>query len=635
MSVILNIFIKLFYIFIFRNKNISGFYILDFSYVWVFKILFLLIIFGLVGCVRLFSSYGYLVVTGSNKSNIIEIYSAKGLGYKKSKPNLDFFLMSYQADFDHDGFSNHNFQKSNLNKNIPANDSFYNSEIKQFKIKLKTGNYLIMADCSSAIIEISANKIKNINLVPHQFKLPEHKLFDDLKAINHQNSQFKIYCDRFLSSDSTSVFSQTINYPRTLYFIDSFQSDITININKTAIKKINLKKKQNYTTLSAVKINLDKNLLKNFNKIRYYIRSLDQSSDILSNFKPNSFVYLPDGIYEFSIGGSKKILTLFNKSVYELNPGYFVVNSAKNIKKYYLKEFANVTHNVFTLNLFYEKFTDHLKVVKDSYQIKNFAINTVYPLFEGSYKLNIAKTNHKKTLNIKSAKLTAVNINAVTVNTQKKTKQINFKSNHLIHNTFSDYKHDNKQSQRSIFDCFLSASDGTCLEDYYSSILHLYHPKSQKLLSSESIAVVSFYFDKLIDFELSSSKSMRYRLYASDNYPSVKTISLAQVRFIPNKKQNEHINTVLVRLKYHCNADEMFKCSQADQLYQSLDLDMQNTNYLVLLGGQYELSTIELLKNINEINGKVFFTKTEKTLKKFYVKPFTKNEINFDFYAKK
>ena len=549
----------------------------DLSLAKLISILFSVIF---AGCSLFNSNPGYLKIEGIDSiknvdsSATIEILANKEFQYNKSSNQIKFPTQAI------------NFLSKTLH-------SIYNP------IKLPKGSYLILADCSSKIIEISSGQTTTIKLNKHRFLFPNSPT--DLK-----NANFTIECER----TPNSKFRHLIKNRANIYVIEDYNHQVHLSINQNAT--ITLAKKSSETVLSAIKIITDHSIFPSFEAQRIYIQSLDQRSNIHGYFDLETWIYLVPGKYKLFISGSSKIVNLSAGISQQLNLGYLTVKTPSFIKKHHLAQIARLTTHPFQLNLKpNKKPNDRFSISANSinnHHIKHLDADYIYPLFPDEYRLNIANTNHHTDVKILPSKLTSIDINAIVVNGNDynldRNENITIATNIKTHKDTS------------------SPSSSTHTKCSPKSQLIIYDHNTSQINSRASMSMVHFFFQKMIDIELSNSHRLKYQINLKNNQ-NIKLINIGCVKFIPKKLKSKNQSTVLVRV-----VDNNINDTDKNKIIgTSFDLNLKNSSSLELITGSYNLVAIDIIKAQDGS-----YEKKLNLLKTFTIKNNLNQNINFIYY---
>jgi hypothetical protein len=155
-------------------------------------------------------------------------------------------------------------------------------------VNLAPGQYLLLADCSSKVITISANITRKVSTLNIEFIAP----------CNLKNkTKFSIKCLR----------SKNYNYHQVLnnkYFLNILPNnhELLINMSKLKIDK----NKNRKISLAALVVKAEKK----YNNMFYYIASLKSSASTVLSQNLNSSLLLLPGKYKITVNGTTKIIDL-------------------------------------------------------------------------------------------------------------------------------------------------------------------------------------------------------------------------------------------------------------------------------------------------------------------------------------
>lgn len=253
------------------------------------------------------------------------------------------------------------------------------------KVKLKSGTYLILADCSSQTVIIYPHKNAILFVNTIRFNPPFNTTNSDL---------FMIHCSRFDKANIHQSFKNT-------YVLNVLQTNKEILV---STKTINLKQHINKVsnTLQSPKsqeiiFNLGSIIINNFNKshadFKYFVypNSIQKFDITLSQNLGERILLIPDK-YIVELNGTKYPIEIEENKIISITPGLFQTQT--NIK------FTNDTNSILQ--------NDSVIINLNKNAILN--INETYPLLPGTHTIQFNNNEKSYKINIKPKETTTIKI---------------------------------------------------------------------------------------------------------------------------------------------------------------------------------------------------------------------------------
>ena len=249
------------------------------------------------------------------------------------------------------------------------------------KIPLEPGYYLIIADCSSKQVSISANQTTSIKTVELEFKAPHPLRNDDI---------FSIRCTR----NKRLKWHQNLKNQLNLMIFPG-KHKLLIN---SSLLHIDLKeeKKKYIQKLSAVKIasNLKR---KEIFLPSFFVKPSKESLSMIQSQKINKWLFLLPGEHTLILNGTKKTTYLKPQSSLIINSAYI---------KFYPNNFTQQPYiDIWKSPLFFK--INNQKILPSQ---------TYYPILPGKIDISLVKANKTYHLNLKEHEKYVLKLPKIRVN---------------------------------------------------------------------------------------------------------------------------------------------------------------------------------------------------------------------------
>ena len=257
---------------------------------------------------------------------------------------------------------------------------------------LPVGSYLILAHCSHQWITIQEQKTTTVKL---------HKvLFQKPQELAESSGVFHIQCQRYRQG----VFPGHLQNTYELYML-SGQHSLFVNI-----KALNISIKEGNTpkpyALAAFRV--PGATEKNTEGKHYFLSTDDHQLSLTRHISLGKWVFVWPGSYRASLHGTSHKIELNPGEIQELPLSYLHLQAPPNLS---FKNFLAVHRTPYRASL---------KGVNSSYDLN---INTTYPLFPGTFKLQLGFSNQPFEIKLSPHSLTNISLQALTINSSCKENQ--------------------------------------------------------------------------------------------------------------------------------------------------------------------------------------------------------------------
>lgn len=185
-------------------------------------------------------------------------------------------------------------------------------------ISLPTGSYLVMADCSHAMVQISTNETKT--LTAHQINfLPSQKV--------NAGDKFSIQCDRFTKTKSR----QNIRNRYTLNILsgkrDVLVGMVPLKLNFSESMVGNSPQIYNFN-LSGIRLNSYPSIIP---KTMFFVSPSNNLISVTENQEFGHWLYLLPGHYTVEVNGTKKNVLLEDGMNLAINPAFIRISTTEDL----------------------------------------------------------------------------------------------------------------------------------------------------------------------------------------------------------------------------------------------------------------------------------------------------------------